>query len=102
MEVVNLRLVVGAAREDTFAERWLFEPWTPEGAAEETTRPVVFEDPNQPIETRIVWRPALPAGSRIEGPAVIEEPNSTTLVHPGDVVTVADAGHLMISVGSEG
>ena len=32
------------------------------------------------------------------GPAVIEEPNSTILVHPGDQVTVTPTGHLVIDV----
>ena len=29
---------------------------------------------------------------------MIEEPNATTLIHPGDVATVSDAGHLVIDV----
>jgi N-methylhydantoinase A len=59
---------------------------------------VIFTDPAKPLKTRIVWRPSLPAGARVEGPAVIEEPNATTLIHPGDVATVSDAGHLIIDV----
>src|SRR4029079_10882217 len=30
LEIVNVRLVVTAARTDTLAERWLSEKWTPE------------------------------------------------------------------------
>jgi N-methylhydantoinase A len=59
---------------------------------------VIFTDPAKPLRTRIVWRPSLAAKTRIEGPAVIEEPNATTLVYPGDVATVSDAGHLIIDV----
>jgi N-methylhydantoinase A len=59
---------------------------------------VIFTDPGKPVRTRIVWRPSLAAGARIEGPAVIEEPNATTLIHPGDVATVTEAGHLIIEV----
>jgi hypothetical protein len=29
---------------------------------------------------------------------VIEEPNATTLIQPGDVATVTEAGHLIIEV----
>jgi hypothetical protein len=29
---------------------------------------------------------------------VIEEPNATTLIYPGDVASVSDAGHLVIDV----
>jgi N-methylhydantoinase A len=59
----------------------------------------VFSDPAKSVRTRIVWRPSLASGARVEGPAVIEEPNATTLIHPGDVATVSDAGHLVIEVG---
>src|SRR5262249_32780466 len=96
MEIVSLRLTVTAAREDSLAERVLSEPWQPESAIEESVRDVVFDDPERPLKTRILWRPSLPAGTRIEGPAVIEEANSTTLIRPGDVATVGAAGHLII------
>ena len=76
----------------------LSEPWSPETPVADQWRNVVFGDATRPILTRIVWRPSLPAGARVEGPAVIEEPNATTLIHPGDVATVSDAGHLVIDV----
>ena len=59
---------------------------------------VIYTDAGKPLRTRIVWRPSLAVGARVEGPAVIEEPNATTLIHPGDVATVSDAGHLVIDV----
>jgi N-methylhydantoinase A len=98
LEVVNVRLVVTAARPDTLAERWLSERWTPEAPVAEQQRDVVFSDAARPVRSRIVWRPSLAAGARVEGPAVIEEPNATTLIHPGDVATVSEAGHLVIDV----
>jgi len=101
MEIVSLRLVVTAARADTLAERWLSEPFEPEGVREDTIREVVFNDPERPLNTRILWRPALAPGTQIEGPAVIEEPNSTTLIHPRDVANVTPAGHLVITVAQE-
>jgi N-methylhydantoinase A len=101
MEIVSLRLVVTAARSDTLAERWLSEPFVPEGVREDTFRDVVFHDPERPLRTRILWRPALPPGTQIAGPAVIEEPNSTTLIHPGDVAIVTPAGHLIITIAEE-
>jgi N-methylhydantoinase A len=101
MEIVSVRLVVTAARTDNLAERWLSEPWQPGGAIEESARDVVFDDPEQPLKTRILWRPSLPVGVRVEGPAVIEEPNSTTLVHPGDAATVGPTGHITIAIHQE-
>ena len=99
MEVVNLRLIVTSDRADTLAERWLGEPWQTEAERDDTTRPVIFDDASKPLDARIVWRPALRPGDVVEGPAVIEEQNSTTLVAPGDHVTVADTGHLIIRIG---
>jgi N-methylhydantoinase A/oxoprolinase/acetone carboxylase beta subunit len=37
----------------------------------------------------------------IEGPAIIEEPNATTLIHPGDGASVTVAGHLTITIAPE-
>jgi N-methylhydantoinase A len=101
LEIVNVRLVVTAARTDKLAEQWLSEAWTPEAPVEDQWRDVIFTDPAKPIRTRIVWRPSLPAGACVEGPTVIEEPNATTLIHPGDVATVSEAGHLVIEVLDE-
>ncbi|MGE0628792.1 MAG: hydantoinase/oxoprolinase family protein [Hyphomicrobiaceae bacterium] len=98
LEIVNVRLVVTAAREDTLAETWLTAAWQPEAQAEERRRPVIFSDPDQPLDTRILWRPALPAGFTCQGPAVIEEPNSTVLIHPGDRVAVDRCGHLIVDL----
>lgn len=98
LEIVNVRLVVTAARADTLAETWLTAPWQPELAIEEGRRDVIFTDPARPVAARILWRPALPVGFQIEGPAVIEEPNSTILVHPGDRLTVGQSGHLTIDL----
>ncbi len=99
LEIVNVRLVVTAARADTLAEQWLSAKWTPEAPIVDQWREVIFADAARPLRTRIVWRPSLAGGNRIEGPAVIEEPNATTLIHPGDVATVSEAGHLVIDVG---
>jgi N-methylhydantoinase A len=101
MEIVSLRLVVTALRQDNLAERWLTESWQPESPIEEMSRYVVFDDPEHALQTRILWRPSLPQGMCIEGPAIIEEPNATTLIHPGDIVTVTGAGHLLIAIRQE-
>ena len=100
LEIVNVRLVVTAARTDRLAENWLTAPWTAEGTIEERKRDVIFGDAARPVPTRILWRPALPVGFTLEGPAVIEEPNSTILIHPGDRVMVGESGHLVVDLAS--
>ena len=103
LEIVNVRLVVTAIRADTMAETWLTAPWVVEDAnptsdGAERRRDVIFADPSKPLSARILWRPALPAGFTFEGPAVVEEPNSTSLIHPGDRVTVDPSGHLIVDL----
>jgi N-methylhydantoinase A/oxoprolinase/acetone carboxylase beta subunit len=61
-------------------------------------RAVVFADPARPVEAFILWRPALGAGMEIKGPAVIEEPNSTTFVPPGDHAVIDPWGNIVITV----
>jgi N-methylhydantoinase A len=101
LEIVNLRLVLSAARPDTIADEWMAQQWWPTEAAGETSRKVVYDDTMEPIESRVLWRPAMNPGDVVVGPAVIEEPNSTTLVHPGDRVTVTPTGHLIIDLAFE-
>lgn len=98
MEIVSLRLVLTAARSDTIADQWLSQPWVPEDEAVTAYRDVIFNNHERPVRTQILWRNALKAGERITGPAVIEEPNSTILIHPDDEVLVTDAGHLVVTL----
>jgi N-methylhydantoinase A len=98
IEIVNLRLVVTVPRMQDTIGRWLAEPWKPDGAAAEQRRPVVFDDPKRPAETRILWRPYLGAGSEIAGPALIEEANSTTLIGPGDRATIDAYGNIIVTL----
>jgi N-methylhydantoinase A len=98
LEIVNLRLVLTSARPDTIADEWMAQRWWPTEAAGETSRKVVYDDTMEPIESRVLWRPAMNPGDLVVGPAVIEEPNSTTLIHPGDRVTVTPTGHLIIDL----
>ncbi|MGK6313422.1 hydantoinase/oxoprolinase family protein [Neorhizobium sp. DT-125] len=101
LEIVSLRLVLTAARTDNVAEEWLSRPWEPEAEAEVGSREVVFNDASKPLKTAIYWRPALPAGFKLTGPAVIEEPNSTILIHPSDEVVVHEAGHLLVTLAKQ-
>jgi N-methylhydantoinase A len=98
---VNLRLVLTSARADTIAEEWMAQKWWPAEQAAETSRKVIFAHAAAPIESRVLWRPAMKPGDVVIGPAVIEEPNSTILIHPGDRVTMTPAGHLIIDLAFE-
>jgi N-methylhydantoinase A/oxoprolinase/acetone carboxylase beta subunit len=51
-------------------------------------------------DTTIVNRTAL-AGAAIAGPAIIEDPDCTAVVLPGDVARMSDKGHILIEINSE-
>ncbi|WP_206030201.1 hydantoinase/oxoprolinase family protein [Roseomonas sp. AR75] len=63
-------------------------------------KPVYFRDRGGMVETPVYRREALCAGNCIEGPALIEEHASTTLLQPGDRMEVDSAGNLRVAIGS--
>ena len=62
--------------------------------AEKSFRPVYFGAQFQ--DTPVYDRASLPAGGRFDGPAVVEEFGSTTVVFPGQYVEVDPHGILVI------
>jgi N-methylhydantoinase A len=98
IEILNLRLTVSVPRMENIIARWLSQPWQPTESVPEQRRPVVFDDPDRALEARILWRPALAAGAEIIGPAMIEEPNSTTLIGPGDRAVIDGSGHIIVTL----
>jgi N-methylhydantoinase A len=53
-----------------------------------TRRPVKFDELDEPVDTPIYHRDTLPAGTVIEGPAIIDQFDSTTVVPPGVIADV--------------
>jgi len=72
---------------------------SPVAAAERGRRKVYFAELGKAVFTPTFARDALRAGNRIEGPALIEEHASTTVVLPGDRLQVDEFGNLVIEVG---
>ncbi len=69
----------------------------PGGAPEpKETREVYFAEASGYVDCPIYDRYALGAGARFAGPAVVEEFDSTTVVHPGYGIRVDDHGNLVI------
>lgn len=63
------------------------------------SRQVYFAESGGFVDCRIYDRYGLRAGSVIEGPAVVEEVDSTTVIHPGFRVLVDGFGNLVVSLG---
>jgi N-methylhydantoinase A len=62
----------------------------PVGKPDRGVRPVVTA--GGPVEADVWWRPGLVPGAEIIGPAVIEEPEATTYLAPGERAVVHDSG----------
>jgi N-methylhydantoinase A len=93
MEVVNHRVTaLGRIAKPQQLTGW--------GARDEHvgagSRPVCFERLGF-VDTAVHWRRALRVGERVPGPAVIEEHDSTTLVHPGWTALVTPSFDLMVT-----
>jgi 5-oxoprolinase (ATP-hydrolysing) len=69
----------------------------PAGAAQKGTRTAWFDGGF--VDTPVYDRYALAPGTRITGPAIIEEREATTIIPPGDIVSVDATGTLAIDIG---
>ena len=58
-------------------------------------RPIMI-DPDHDLEVTTFERSLLPPGSTIKGPAVVEQPDTTTIIHPNWSATVAKSGELVL------
>ncbi len=58
-------------------------------------RPMVFGRGQDAVDTPVYQRTALGAGARFDGPAVVEERETTTVIRPGWTVEVAADGSLI-------
>jgi N-methylhydantoinase A len=92
VEFVNLRVAaMGRIKADAV-------PYRPPSGREEPSlgsRRVVFG--GEEHETAVLHRARLAPGTRREGPAVVEEDSSTTIVPPGYTFGIDDAGNLVIT-----
>ena len=64
-------------------------------------REAYFPEAGDYVATLVYDRYSLPEGTRIEGPAIVEEKESTVVASPGDVLIVDDLGNLRIKVGEK-
>jgi N-methylhydantoinase A len=98
-EIVSLRCSVNGVMAKPPLQRIAQGGVAPPAAAVRARRPVFFTDRGF-VETPAYDRAKLEAGNRIEGPALVEEYASTTVVLPGDTLEVDAFGNLVITVRS--
>jgi N-methylhydantoinase A len=66
------------------------------------SRPVYFDEVGDFTDTPIFDRARIDAGAAIDGPAVIEQTDTTVLVPPGASARVDAYRNIVIDVGSAG
>src|SRR4029077_1440092 len=95
VEMVNMRLALvgkrAALKFPTLSDRG--------PAKARQTREVYLDDPKKPVACPLYERSDLGAGSRIVGPALIQEHGTTTVLFGGDILAVAPSGEMIITVG---
>src|SRR5579862_3915491 len=99
-EIVSLRTTVTGMMRRPPQEKIRAGSAAPPADASRGARPVFFAEAQGFVETPTYARLSLLAGNKIAGPALIEEHASTTVVLPGDDVTVDPFGNLLINVGA--
>ena len=62
-------------------------------------REVYLDDTTKPVLCPVYEREQLPAGAHFDGPAIVQEHGTTTVMFAGDSCTVAATGELIITVG---
>ena len=98
-EIVSLRSTVTGQMQKPPLEEHLVQSDKISSEAKTGSRSVYFSDEVGFFDTPSYSRSALMSGNYIVGPAVIEEYASTTVLLPGDELTVDGHGNLLISVG---
>ena len=67
-----------------------------------STRPAWFPETGGYTATAVLDRSALAGAGDISGPAIVEDPDSTIVILPGDRARINAAGHLVININVEG
>ena len=95
-EIVSLRVTVTGMLEKPILKSIVSGEEKPPKEAHTGTKPVRFG--SEMLKTNTWDRTQLMANNFIIGPALIEEHASTTVLHPGDTLTVDDFGNLNINI----
>jgi N-methylhydantoinase A len=97
VEIINMRLVALGQRA-----KLALPPLAKGGAiARKERRLVRFDQRDNEIECQVYSRDELPPGAEFTGPALVSEYGSTTVLFPGDHLSVASTGELVISLRRE-
>jgi N-methylhydantoinase A len=99
-DLVSLRMTVSGLMQKPSPRQVPEGAKAPDKEAVLRTKDVYFRDAKGFVETPVYARTKLRGGNEITGPALIEEHASTTVLQPGDALTVDVFGNLLVSIGA--
>ena len=99
MEVVNFRVQAYASVPEPKLLRIATGDNDPREALS-GSRPVFFKATQGAIGCDVFERDRLKAGNMVPGPAIVEQPDTTTLIPPGNVGRVDEYGNLWITASA--
>jgi N-methylhydantoinase A len=99
-EIVSLRITVTGVMAKPPLAKIAGGKAKPEASASTGARKVYFAKAGGFVDTPSFARSKLLAGNQIQGPALIEEHASTTVLLPGDSLVVDDFGNLRVTIGA--
>lgn len=99
VQIVNLRVVGTGAIPPLAATPVETGSAVPDAAAKISVATVYFEVDGEArkLDTPRYWRTTLKAGNRIDGPAIVDQMDTTTLIAPGFSARVDRCGNLVIA-----
>jgi len=93
VEMINLRLVALGRRP-----KLVLPPIPRTGLPQPRERRAVWLEAGGPVECPVYRRDEMPAGMAIDGPALVSEYGSTTVIFAGDRLVVAETGEMIVTV----
>lgn len=97
VEIVNMHLASFGRIEKTPIKEIEALPYTLEETKKEV-RPVIFEGQGK-VDTVIYDREKMSPGMTVEGPAIIEEISTSTVIYPGMKASIDKFGNIVIETG---
>ena len=100
VEFVNLRVLLsGPPMTPPAAARVHADQAAPAAPRPTAVRPAFFGHPHGWRDTALHDRAALAVGAAFEGPAIVTQADTTTVIYPGHRAAVDDAGNLVVTRG---
>ena len=73
-----------------------------QSAGVDGTRQIYFPEAGERVACRILDRGTLAAAGELDGPAIVEDPESTILALPGDRLSMSERGDVIIDINVKG